>query len=205
MRWTSMAATIAAASIVVATAGFATAGISKADNDETAMRDLSPQQVEAFKAGSSRESSLRVTASVDRSDMTYAKGEAVKLRVKVNEDAYVVIYNVGPTGKITQLFPNKFQKDGLIKAGHSSEIPPADSKTEIKVTGDTGAELIKFFASNKPIKFVSGAVVADDGVFIPVKESVNEFVRDLEVATSKPAENEKLSIVNVAIKTVASR
>lgn len=192
--------TIAAAALFLSTAmnqGWA--------DDGADQRNLSLEQVTVYNAGSAKQSTLQVTATLDRKDLTYARGEAVKLKVKVNEDAYVAVYNVGPTGKITQLFPNKFQKDGVIKAGHDTQVPPADSKTEIKVTGSTGAELIKVVASNKPLKMVAGVVMSDDQVFMPLKEGVEEFSKNLSLATSDPAPTEKWSIVNVAMKTVPSR
>lgn len=193
-------------STIAASALFFTAATDLASaDDDIAVHDLSPQQVEAYKAGSAKQSSLQVTASVDRKDATYAKGEAVKLKVKVNEDAYVAIYNVGPTGKLTLLFPNKFQKEGMIKAGHDAQVPPAGSKTEIKVTGDTGAELIKVVASNKPLKIISGVVMSDDQVFMPIKQDLEKFNNDLSLAASEAPEAEKWSIVNLAIKTVSSR
>lgn len=188
--------TIATAALFVATA------MNPVLAEDAGQRDLSMEQIKIYHAGTAKQSGLQVAAMLDHKNLTYAKGETVKLNVKVNEDAYVAIYNVGPTGKITQLFPNKFQKDGLLKAGHVTSVPPVDSKTAIKVTGDTGAELIKVVASNKPLKIVSGVVMSDDQVFMPLKEGVDEFSRDLSLATDAPAPAEKWSIVNVAIKTV---
>jgi hypothetical protein len=60
-------------------------------------------------------------------------------------------------------------------------------------------------ASNKPLKIVSGVVMSDDQVFMPLREGVDEFARDLSLATDTPAPAEKWSIVNVAIKTVPSK
>jgi hypothetical protein len=174
-------------------------------DDDAATRDLSLEQLKIFKAGSAKQSSLQVTAMVDRKDLTYAKGETVKLHVRVSEDAHVLVYDTGPTGNIIQLFPNPLQKDGVIKAGHNVSIPPSDSKVKIRVTGKTGAELLTVVASNKPIKLKSGVVMSGDDVFIAIKESADEFARDLTLATENPAPGTKLSTVQIPLKTVSSR
>jgi Domain of unknown function (DUF4384) len=195
----AVAAVVTAISVTAAMAGFA-----RADDDAT-VRDLSLEQVKVFRAGKAKQTSLQVTTSVDRADLTYAKGETVKLRVKVSEDAHVLVFDTGPTGKIIQLFPNELQKDDVIKAGQNISIPPSDSKVKIKVTGDTGAELLTVVASDKPVKLVSGAVMSGEDVFMSVKESADEFARNLSLETKKPDPVQKLSVVKLVLKTVASK
>jgi Domain of unknown function (DUF4384) len=200
MRSIFTVATIAASALLLTAA----TNLASAD-DDAATRDLSLEQIKIFKAGSPKQGSLQVTASVDRSDLTYAKGEVMKLQVKVSEDAHVFVYDTGPGGNRILLFPNPLQKDDLIKAGHSVSIPPSDAKVKIKVTGKTGAELITVVASNKPLKWASGVVMSGDEVFMTVKESADEFARDLTLETENADPGKKLSIVQLPIKTVASR
>jgi hypothetical protein len=200
MRSIFTIATIAASALLLTGA----TNLASAD-DDAGTRDLSLEQIKIFRAGSAKQTSLQVSAGVDRADLTYAKGEAVKLQVKVSEDAHVLVFDTGPTGNIVRLFPNEFQKDDLIKAGHTVSIPPSDAKVKIKVTGNTGAELITVVASNKPLKLVSGALVSGDDVFMPVKESTDEVARDLALETDNPEPAKKLSMVKLVIKTVASR
>lgn len=171
--------------------------------DDVLLKDLTVEQLAAYKAGSQKQSSLQVTANVDRADLTYARGDVLKLRVKTNEDAYVTVFNVGPKGKVTQIYPNSFQKDNFVKANREVEIPSADSKAEIKIAGDLGGEVVKVFATNKQLKIVPEGVPGQ--VFLSVKESVPEIVRNLEVTASAAPASEKVSIVSLAFKTVASR
>lgn len=192
-------------STIAFTALLLTAVASWASEDDVAVRDLSLEQAKIYRAGSAKQNSLQVTAGVDRSDRTYAKGEAVKLRVKVNEDAHVLVFSTGPSGKTVRLFPNEIQKDGLVKAGHDLSIPSSDSKLKIKVSGDTGAELITVVASNQPFKLASGLVVSGGDVFMSVKESADEFARDLTLETDNPEPTKKVSMVKLPIKTVPSR
>lgn len=173
--------------------------------EDPGYRDLSVDQIKAYLVGSPKQSTLKLSSWVDRRDMTYARGEMIKIHVKTNEDAYVTVFNVGPTGKVTQLFPNAFEKSGLIKANTDTEIPSAKSKAEIKVSGDVGGEVIKVFASDKPLKLVPESSLVAGAVFVAVKGDVAEFVRNLEVTAAPTASAQKVSIVNMAIKTVASR
>ncbi len=198
MRVVSTIATTAFTALLLAAA----ANWASAD-DDVAVRDLSLEQAKIFKAGSAKQTSLQITAGVDRADRTYAKGEAVKLQVKVNEDAHVLVFSTGPKGKTVRLFPNEKQKNDLVKAGQSISIPPAG--TSLKVTGDTGAELITVVASNQPFKLASGVVMAGNDIFMSIKESADEFARDLALETDTPEPARKISMVKLPIKTVASR
>jgi hypothetical protein len=180
------------------------ANLASAEDDAEA-RDLTLEQLHIFKARPAKQSSLQVTASVDRADRTYAKGETVKLHIKVNEDAHVLVFDKGPTGNLIKLFPNQLQKDDLIKAGHTVSIPPSDSKVKIKVAGDTGAEVLKVVASTKPIDLASGAVVSGDDVFMTVKEGAEEFAKDLTLATENPEPDQKFAVFEMKLKTVPSR
>lgn len=198
MRSIATVSAVAVAALLVS----ATLNLASAE-DDIAARDLSLEQAKIFKAGSAKQTSLQVTASVNRTDRTYAKGEKVKLHVKVNEDAHVLVFNTGPKGKTVRLFPNEKQKNDLVKAGHSISIPPAG--TNLKVTGDTGAELITVVASNQPFKLASGVVMSGDDVFVSMKESADEFARDLTLEIDTPAPARKVSMVKLPIKTVASR
>jgi hypothetical protein len=185
--------------------GFMLASMSHAfAEDETALQDLTVEQVNAYKAGSNKQSSLQVSASVDRRDVTYARGDTLKIRVKTNEDAFVTVFNIGPAGKVTQLFPNKFQKDNLIKANRETEVPAADSKTEIKVSGDVGGEVIKIIASTKPVQIIPESILVPGDVFLSVQGGVPALVQNLEV-TSKAPTSDKISIMALAIKTIAKR
>ena len=69
------------------------------------------------------ESDLKVTAWVDRKDDTYQAGDTLKLFVKANRDAYVTVVDVGTSGKVLVLFPNKHASDNRILADKVLQIP----------------------------------------------------------------------------------
>lgn len=189
--------TFAAAAILLAGAGVAMA-------QEDLTRNLSVEQTTAYNAVTGKPGSLKVTGWVDRKDLTYIKGETVKIFVKPNQQAYITVFNIGPGGQVTQLFPNAFQKENLVKANQQIEIAPAKSGAAIKVSGETGAEVIKIFASSKPVQFVPASELTAGTAFFVVKGSVTDFVRNLEVAATAPAAD-AIAVHNMIIKTAASR
>lgn len=168
-------------------------------------RDLTVEQNTAAQAGQSKQGTLRVAASVDRQDLTYAVGETVRIFVQPNEDAYITVINVGPSGQVTQLFPNAYQKNNRVEANQRVEITPSDSGARIAVSGPIGAELIKVIASVEPIKVIPESALEGRGAFRSVTGGVSELARNLEaVATTQPP-TQGLAIHNLLIKTIASR
>jgi hypothetical protein len=174
--------------------------------EDSILRDLSVEQATAFQAGTPAPGSLRISTWVDRHDLTYARGDAVRIFVKTNEDAYVTIINVGPSGKVTQLFPNAFQQSNRVAANRALEVPSANGGSRINVSGPVGAELIKVFVSNEPIKIIPESQLVGSGAFRSLAGGVSDLVRNLEVTAAAPASGEsKFAISNLVIKTISSR
>ncbi|MFL9827703.1 DUF4384 domain-containing protein [Rhodoplanes sp. SY1] len=170
------------------------------------VRDLSVEQNQAYQIGQVTPGSLSVITLLDRPDATYALGESVRLAVKTSDDAYLTVFSIGASGKVTQLFPNATQPSNRVKAGETVEIPPGGSGTRIKVTGPVGAELIKVIATSKPVTLIpDGRFVANNGFFRSLEGGVADFKRDLEVVTRNPRPDTKIAIVNQVIKTVPAR
>jgi hypothetical protein len=169
-------------------------------------RDLSVEQNQAYQAGQSKPGSLQIVTLLDRSDATYATGETVRLAIKSNEEAYVSVFNIGPTGKVTQLFPNAFQTDNHVKAGEQVDIPSLASGAQFKVTGPTGGELIKVIATSKPVTLIPDTQFQiGTGIFRTLEGGVDALKRDLEVVSTNPPADVKVAVVNQVIKTIPNR
>lgn len=174
--------------------------------EKTHLRDLTVEQSTAAHAGTPRPGSLQIAIAADRQDTTYAIGETVRLTLTSNEDAYVTVLDVGPTGQVTQLFPNQYQTDNRVLAHRGVEIGGA-SGARITVTGPVGAELIKVVASSKPLTIVSEAQLAQGrGIFRSVEGGVRTVVKDLQVVAEQAAESDaKVVFSNFTLHTVGSR
>jgi uncharacterized protein DUF4384 len=176
---------------------------STAAAQDAALRDLNVEQSNVAQAGTSRPGSLRMTTWFDRSDLTYAQGESVRIFVQTSEDAYVTVFNVGPSGQAIQLFPNAFQTSNLVRANVPVEIPSANAR--IAVNGPFGAELVKIVASDKPLTIVAESQLDHrGGVFRLLAGGASALQRNLEVTSAAP-QDQRIAVVNRGIRTVASR
>ena len=84
---------------------------------EPALRDLSVEQTTAAQIVAPHPGALSTTVFADRADATYAVGETVKLTLNAAQDSYVTVLDIGPTGRVTQLFPNAYQADNKAPRG----------------------------------------------------------------------------------------
>jgi Domain of unknown function (DUF4384) len=167
-------------------------------------RDLSVQQTTAYGAGTSRPGSLKVSVGADRSDATYAMGETARLFISSNEDAFVTVFSVGPTGQVHQLFPNSYQPENRVLAGRPVEIAGGNSGARISISGPVGAELIKVVASNKPLVVIAENLLQGRDIFRIVDGGVQTLVRNLEIV-GNDAGDRKIDIENYTLRTVAAR
>lgn len=165
-------------------------------------KDLTVEQSSAAAAGVAHPGSLKVSVSADRPDATYALGETARLFVNSNEDAYVTVLNIGPSGQVTQLFPNPYQTDNHVVANQPVEIAGGLSEARITVSGAVGKELVKVVASNKPLTVISESQLQGGGAFRSVTGGVATLSRNLEVASH---DDRKIAISNFYLKTIASR
>ena len=148
---------------------------------------------------------LRVVAWVDHADNTYAVGEAVRLFVRSNKDAYLTVLNVGPSGNTTLLYPNAAQRDSRVGAHQVVEIPARGSGVSIRVGGPVGRELIKVIASTSPVPLFDAAKLTGAGPFSVVSGGSRSVARDLQVTMDARPANHEWDDYNKVITTIASR
>ena len=125
-----------------------------ASAEETQLRDLTVEQAPLAQIMAPHGGSLRTTIVADHPDAVYAIGEFVHLTAISNEDAFVTVLDVGPSGQTTQLFPNRFQPDNHVFANRPVEIAGGFTGAQIMVQPPTGTELIKVITSTRPISIV---------------------------------------------------
>ncbi len=102
----------------------------------------------------------------------------------MNEDADVTVLDIGPTGRVTQLFPNPYQTDNHVLANGPLEIGGA-SGARVTVTRPVGAELIKVIASKRPMVMISQSRLRRHGAFFTVDGGVPTVLRDLQVVSDQ--------------------
>jgi hypothetical protein len=173
---------------------------------ESQPRDLSVEQSSVAAAGTPHPGTLRVGIMADRNDATYAIGETARLRINTNEDAYVTVFDIGPTGQVHQLFPNAYQTDNHVLGGRPVEIAGGTTGARIQISGPVGAELIKVVASNRPLVVIADNLLQGRDIFRAVEGGAQELTRNLEVVANDPNAGErKVAIENFTLHTIARR
>lgn len=108
---------------------------------------LSTQKMDELQDIKNPNAGFKIELWTDRKDDTYKVGDEVVFYFRTNRDCYLTLLNVTTTGKVHILFPNKYQKDNLVKAGKVYRFPPEDAKYVFRLTGPAGIELVKAIAT----------------------------------------------------------
>ena len=178
-----------------------------ASAEETQLRDLTVEQAPLAQIMAPHGGSLRTTIVADHPDAVYAIGEFVHLTAISNEDAFVTVLDIGPSGQTTQLFPNRFQPDNHVFANRPVEIAGGFTGAQIMVQPPTGTELIKVITSTRPISIVPDSqFLPGSGPFRSIDGGVRALTRDLQVVAGGPPPADTLiAFNNFALYTVPFR
>ncbi|MBI5568366.1 MAG: DUF4384 domain-containing protein [Desulfomonile tiedjei] len=111
-------------------------------------------------------------------------GDRIDLKFRANRDAYVTILDVGSSGKVHVLFPNKWDRDNYVKAGKWYQVPPESANYALKVHGPRGVNYVKAIATRERYDFVPrDAQLTDKSPFYEVAEpklAVKDIGAELE-------------------------
>ena len=96
---------------------------------------------------------LQVKVWTDKT--AYRIGEPIQIGVRVNRDAYITLVDLGTSGQVTVLYPNRFHQNNFVRAGQDVLIPPRDAGFALAVQGPKGFEQVRAIATEEPVNFVS--------------------------------------------------
>jgi hypothetical protein len=94
----------------------------------------------------------RLTVKVATDHPSYRIGDSVRLRLRVSRDAYVTLVNIGTSGEVAVLYPNRFHSGHFIRGGEEVVIPPEDAGFTLTVLGPPGFDQIRAIATIEPVK-----------------------------------------------------
>lgn len=151
-----------------------------AATEKPADKDLTPVQRPLVELAAPQ-SGLTVTAWVDHPDKTYVFGEPVVLNVKTAQDAYVTVLDVGTSGKVHIIFPNRFQQDNRVAAGQVVQIPEPRADFAFQVQGPAGSELIKVIATQDQQPLFAADGLEPAGPYQGLKALAPAVAKDLAV------------------------
>lgn len=84
-------------------------------------------------------------------DGVYQPGDAMRIKVRTTEDAYLLVYEIDSEGQVNLLFPWK-RGQGRIEGARTLRLPSDDSDLELAVEQKTGQGFIVAVASDRPFR-----------------------------------------------------
>ena len=135
-------------------------------------------------------SALTVSAQVNKPTNQYGVGDFLDITLRSNKDAYVTIFNVDASGRVTLILPNEFEKDNRIKANTDVTIPGATGKFRLKVGDPKGPNLIKIVASTRKAAFGETLAAAFVNGFKTFEAKASDVARDIEIIMADAADVE---------------
>lgn len=131
---------------------------------------------------------FRINLWTDRgANPSYAIGDTVNFNFKSNEDCYLTLIDISADGKVTVLFPNKFNSDNKIKAGREYSIPSKDMGFKIKVTPPAGTEMVKAIATKDPLDLsgITAENTKDGFRSMPGDKGGSDFIKNIPSLLTK--------------------
>lgn len=92
------------------------------------------------------EAGLQVEIWLDNA--TYVVGDTIQINYRVNQAAYIYIWDIDSQGNVTQLFPNQFDPDNRVSSG-THTLPSSGTNYRLRVTQPTGTEYVQILATSE--------------------------------------------------------
>ena len=130
----------------------------------------------------------------------YRVGERLSFSFETNRDAFLTIVNVGSSGEVTILFPNRFSGGHGVKAGRTYRIPEVSDSYELELKGPPGVELVYALLTLKPVLFLATDFPSAGAVFPSTADRVSRVTRDINVAVkSIPLREQARAMIELEI------
>lgn len=82
---------------------------------------------------------------------SYRIGDMIHIGLRVNRDAYVTLVNIGTSGEVAIIYPNRFHPSHLVRGGEDVIIPPPASSFTLTVQPPPGFDQVRAIATAEPI------------------------------------------------------
>ncbi len=82
-------------------------------------------------------------------DAIYEPNDAIEVKVRASDDAYLLVYDIDSEGAVRVLYPYA-GSTGYVAAGHTYRVPPQGSGLQLVVQGPTGQGYIVAVVSREP-------------------------------------------------------
>ncbi|GIW33461.1 DUF4384 domain-containing protein [Meiothermus sp.] len=89
---------------------------------------------------------------------TYFFGDKIRIYTRVNQNAYVYLFNINADGQIDLILPNAFNQYNYLRAGETRVFPEPGARYDFTIGGPAGVDQVLAVASRTPLSL---AQVAD--------------------------------------------
>ena len=127
------------------------------------------------------DSFFRLDASLNRT--VFKEGDSIEIKVTPSRDCYVHIFNILENEKVLVLFPNRFRRDGFVKANTTLVFPDDNDRRRgitLEAFVDEGKdkvdEIFQILALKEPFQF--NTVTFKEGIF-GIYDGTTGLVNDL--------------------------
>ncbi len=102
--------------------------------------------------GAAHARTLGLEVWTDRGDdAVYQAGDAMQVKARVSDDAYMLVYEIDATGQVSVLYPWR-RGSNLVEGHRTYRLPPEGSGYELAVEKSTGQGYIVAIASRRPFR-----------------------------------------------------
>lgn len=106
---------------------------------------------------------LKIKVAFDKA--SYRIGDTVRIRVRVNRDAYLTLVDIGTDGAVTILYPNRFSSSHFVRGEQDVVIPPVGAGFALAVQGPPGFEQVRAIATEEPVELHASDFAGQTTVF----------------------------------------
>ncbi len=150
-----------------------------------------------------KKNAFNIKLTVAGNKKTFAVGEPVSFILESDRDCHVNLIDVGATGKVYRIFPNKWHKTKKVKKGKTYTIPPKKGSYRFTIRGPQGTEYVKAIAATIPLKSVAKAEMAAKGGAFEIKKP-KQLLKDIGAELAK-RQGKTWAEAEVSFKIVAPR
>ncbi|MFP3947216.1 MAG: DUF4384 domain-containing protein [Longimicrobiales bacterium] len=93
---------------------------------------------------------------------TLGLGETVSFRARSGTDGYLTLVDLGTDGRVTVLYPNRYEPENRIAAGETYTFPSPEMGFEIQAQPPSGRGTVQAFLTTRPLDLASVTAGGDD-------------------------------------------
>ena len=112
-------------------------------------------------------------------------GESIRFMFRSNEDGYVTIVDIQPSGDVVILYPNDFSPNNKVVKGKLYSIPSQEDDFKITVTNPIGLETVICFFTKKKVDWLDRGKLSGEGLWTVKEVEKARLARGLSITASK--------------------